>query len=142
MASFDDLQFAGFSGATTAVHCPLCSRIYDLPPAATTCPNNHPLPLTTHNPLIPHNIPRPTTQPTRPSASTATGATATASTGVGSGFIDFPALAGMDLSSLAGGANANFLSLLAAQQNLNMDDLMQSLLNEPSLNASATSGRI
>ena len=138
MASFDDLQYAGFSGATTAVHCPLCNRIYDLQPSATTCPNNHTLPLNSHNPLMPHSLPRPSTQPPRPSSTTSASApAASAASAASSGFIDFPALAGLDLSSL--GANANFLSMLAAQQNLNMDDLMQSLLNEPSLNSTATS---
>ena len=145
MASFDDLQFAGLSGATSAVHCPLCNRIYDLPPSAATCPNNHTLPLNTLNPLMPHNLPRPSAAPVSSSTSSSSAsaasaaAAAAAAAAASAAFINFPALAGLDLSSLGGGANANFLSMLAAQQNLNMDDLMASLLNETSHNSTATS---
>ena len=133
MASFDDLQFSGLRNSTVPVHCSMCGRIVDVAPTALTCPAGHVLPPHSINPLIPHHLPPASRPPARhsppsPSASSA------------SPFVSFPALSDVDWSSLlSGGAGPSFLDMVRAQQGMSVDDLMQSLLSEPSYAAPPTS---
>ena len=126
MSSFDDLQFSGLQSSTTVpVPCSMCGRILDVAPTALTCPAGHILPPHSLNPLLPHHLPpasrppptHPTPTPSSPSP-----------------FLPFPGL-----SDLAFPPSSTFLDLLRAQQGLNVDELLQSLLTEPGYEGTPTS---
>lgn len=141
--SFDDLQFSGLNpAARMPVHCPQCFRVVDVRPMDTTCPAGHTLPQQSHNPLLSHLRPA---QSSNTSASTSTNARAQQPAVDEDGnptMIPFPALSELlaSLSSMADntGTSANnpnmspeYIRMLMAQQGVNVDDLVQSLLNEP-----------
>ena len=126
MSSFDDLQFAGLLPASRSlvpVLCPLCRTVVDVRETDSTCPAGHPLPSPSANPLVSQQ------------RSGDSGAEASAPS-----FVPFPALAGLQLPSLLSGSSASFLELVRAQQGLDLDALMQSLLSAPHYsNATPTS---
>lgn len=142
--SFDDLQFQGLDRTLTVpVRCPGCFRIVDVTPDATVCPLGHPLPAHVANPLMSQHRPEPEPSNRRRAARVVDPEQA----------IQFPGMNEMMsqlMASLqAGGDGApempegmpgsEYFNMLMAQNGLNVDDLIQSLLNEPSYNAAPTS---